>query len=207
MSEACFIACDEYGICDTTYMMVEVRAELPTLEGETFEIKMEEILDGNVLDNDELYYTDFEIRVTHEPQFGTVTLNADGSFTYVPEEGYCNTMEDGRPDYFIYEVCTAAGCESMTVNIIVDCGELVVFTGFSPNGDGINDFFRIDGLQQYTNHMVTVYNRWGSKVFESADYNGDWYGTFNGKDLPDGTYFYIIEVDGELTKGYVQIMR
>jgi gliding motility-associated-like protein len=145
--------------------------------------------------------------VTYEPQFGTLDMNADGSFTYTPDEQYCNTMNGGRPDYFIYEVCTAAGCESMSVNIIVECGELIVFTGFSPNGDGINDFFRIDGLQQYDDHKVAIYNRWGNVVFTSKDYNNDWYGTNDGNGLPDGTYFYVIEVDGAQEMGYVQIAR
>jgi gliding motility-associated-like protein/uncharacterized repeat protein (TIGR01451 family) len=206
-SEACFVLCDEYGICDTTYMSVEVRAELSTLIGETMRIKMGETGEGNVLDNDNIPYEDFTLTVTYEPQFGTLDMNADGSFTYTPDEQYCNTMNGGRPDYFIYEVCTAAGCESMSVNIIVECGELIVFTGFSPNGDGINDFFRIDGLQQYDDHKVAIYNRWGNVVFTSKDYNNDWYGTNDGNGLPDGTYFYVIEVDGAQEMGYVQIAR
>ena len=159
------------------------------------------------MDNDQLDGDNYEFRVTRETEHGTLSVEQDGNFTYTPDEGYCNTMEGGRPDYFIYEVCTPDGCVSMTANIIVDCGDFKVYTGFSPNGDGINDFFRIDGLEQFEKHSIRIFNRWGSLVFETQQYNNDWYGTHEGRDLPDGTYFYMIETDGNRSTGYLQIGR
>jgi large repetitive protein len=89
-------------------------------------------------------------------------------------------------------------------------GELDIPNGFTPNGDGINDRWVLKNLSLlYPNCKVTVYNRWGSPVFESAGYKTEWDGTHNGKRLPDGTYYCIIEFgnsDAPLKRS-VTIMR
>ena len=92
----------------------------------------------------------------------------------------------------------------------IDCAELVVNTGFSPNGDNVNDLFTIDGIDSFPNNNVCVFNRWGNRVFIMDGYtnaNG-WDGTWEGNHLPDGTYFYVIR-DGEGTtlSGWVEIFR
>lgn len=60
---------------------------------------------------------------------------------------------------------------------------------FTPNGDGLNDTFGVYGesIKQYS---MEIYNRWGEKVFESANINEQWDGTYNGKNVPEGTYVY-----------------
>ena len=63
---------------------------------------------------------------------------------------------------------------------------------FSPNGDGINDTWRIKYLESYPGALIEVYNRYGQIVFSSVGYDVDWDGTINGKPLPVGTYYYII---------------
>ena len=88
--------------------------------------------------------------------------------------------------------------------------QLVVYTFFSPNNDGYNDAFRIDGLQKYPNAVVSIYDRWGSRVFTETNYKSDWQGTMNNAMLPDGTYFYVLELkndDNTVKKGYLQIAR
>ena len=70
--------------------------------------------------------------------------------------------------------------------------------GFSPNGDGINDAFKIQGLKSTEINELIIFNRWGGVVFASPDYQNDWIGQANqgvvaigtGQGLPDGTYFY-----------------
>ncbi|MCG8573776.1 MAG: gliding motility-associated C-terminal domain-containing protein, partial [Flavobacteriales bacterium] len=88
-------------------------------------------------------------------------------------------------------------------------------TGFSPNGDGVNDLFIIEGLNSFDKVSLVVFNRWGSKVYESNDYQNDWDGTnqfgisLGNNPLPSGTYFYIIKA-GDSTdpiKNYLQIER
>lgn len=63
---------------------------------------------------------------------------------------------------------------------------------FSPNGDGINDRWRIQYLESYPGATVDVYDRYGMLVYSSIEYAVDWDGTRNGKELPIGTYYYIV---------------
>jgi gliding motility-associated-like protein/uncharacterized repeat protein (TIGR01451 family) len=112
---------------------------------------------------------------------------------------YTDCDSDGIPDYLDPDPCG-----------------LTIPTGFSPDGDGINDFFVIEGIQGYPNASITIYNRWGNKVFESMNgYNNDWDGTnqfgmtVGERNLPVGTYFYVLDLGdrGEVIKGYVFINR
>ena len=92
----------------------------------------------------------------------------------------------------------------------VRCTDLKVYTGFSTNADGNNDRFMILGIEQFPNNRVLVYNRWGNRVFEREGYTNDkgWDGTWEGQDLPDGTYFYRVEDgEGRVLNGYVQLHR
>jgi len=63
---------------------------------------------------------------------------------------------------------------------------------FSPDGDGINDFFNISG-QKIEDFQIEIFNRWGQMVYKSIDLSNGWDGTFNGKNLPTGTYVYKIK--------------
>ncbi|MCB9265881.1 MAG: gliding motility-associated C-terminal domain-containing protein [Lewinellaceae bacterium] len=69
----------------------------------------------------------------------------------------------------------------------------------TPNGDGVNDFFVIPELAFYPDHKLSIFNRWGDVVYESRNYQGDWDGTYKGRELPAGTYLYVlvVEVSGE----------
>ena len=82
--------------------------------------------------------------------------------------------------------------------------------GFSPNGDGINDYFEIISIENYPNNSIVIFNRWGNKVFEAAPYRNDWDGrTRTGSSLPAGTYFYIFDLgDGSsVKKGFVYLNK
>lgn len=84
-------------------------------------------------------------------------------------------------------------------------GDVVVYNGITPDGDGSNDYFIIDNIQNLANNTVEVYNRWGVKVFETSNYdsNGNVFrGYSDGRvtinrdeKLPTGTYFYILNYD------------
>lgn len=80
---------------------------------------------------------------------------------------------------------------------------------FSPNNDGINDYWVIDYLNTYPQCKVQVFTRTGQKVFESRGYKQPWDGNMNGKSLPMDTYYYIIEPGNGRTplKGYIQIIK
>ncbi|MFT4740188.1 MAG: gliding motility-associated-like protein/uncharacterized repeat protein (TIGR01451 family), partial [Marivirga sp.] len=96
--------------------------------------------------------------------------------------------------------------------------EFEVTSGFSPNGDGNNDVWQIKGIENYPENNVKVFNRWGNEVFSVKGYNNTnngWTGevksslVLSGTDVPDGTYFYLIDLgDGSkpLT-GHITIKR
>ncbi len=207
-TQACYVICDETGICDTTYILVTVyEGELNLQPDSLCTVKDEAIL-GNILENDEIPTSIVSLTIINEPQHGSVFINPDNTVTYVPEEGYCNDGPGQPLDQFTYEVCTAVECQTTTVFVKVKCNELIVYNGFSPNGDGVNEFFKIDGLGAYPNHKIMVFNRWGNKVFETQNYRNDWNGWWHDKKLPVGTYFYLIDLgDGsDWLSGYLQII-
>jgi gliding motility-associated-like protein len=83
---------------------------------------------------------------------------------------------------------------------------------FSPDGDGINDLFKISG-QGMIDFQIEIYNRWGQMVYKSNDLSNGWDGTFKGKNLPTGTFVYKIKtskygVEQKLVKsGTVALVR
>ncbi|MEZ5059317.1 MAG: gliding motility-associated C-terminal domain-containing protein [Saprospiraceae bacterium] len=86
--------------------------------------------------------------------------------------------------------------------------EVTVFDGFSPNGDGQNDLFTIDNIEYYPESKLTIFNRWGNQVFEAKGYQNDWSGQYGTKELPDGVYFYILELgDGKTLNGDLTLLR
>jgi len=81
---------------------------------------------------------------------------------------------------------------------------------FTPNGDGINDTWFIKGLNHYEDNEVFVYNIYGNLVFNKKGYKNDWKGTYNGAELPDGTYYYVVKLGGDsdkIIKGSLDILR
>ena len=80
---------------------------------------------------------------------------------------------------------------------------------FSPNGDGIHDTWVIKYLDTYPGGTVEVFNRYGQLIFRSVNYSVPWDGTINGKQVPMGTYYYIVDPKNgrKLMSGYVDIIR
>jgi gliding motility-associated-like protein len=87
----------------------------------------------------------------------------------------------------------------------------IIPTLITPNDDGLNDQFFIPCIEQgkAPNNSLTILNQWGDLVFAAAPYKNDWQGTFNGKPLPDGTYFFLFRSVPEATtqQGYLTIFR
>ncbi|MBP2834042.1 gliding motility-associated C-terminal domain-containing protein [Aquimarina sp. U1-2] len=109
-----------------------------------------------------------------------------------------------------------------TSELLLD-GEFEIFTAVSPNGDGENDFFRIQGLANFPNNELSIFNRWGVLVYqreryhEAQDNNGSdaFIGISEGRttiakgeELPVGTYYYVLKIDGRKDQaGYLYINR
>lgn len=87
--------------------------------------------------------------------------------------------------------CTAK--DSLTVSILRDIDPP---NSFTPNGDGIHDTWEIKHLSDYAGAQVSVYNRYGQKVYQVSGYARPWDGRMQGKDIPSGTYYYVIHLGG-----------
>ncbi|MES2388533.1 MAG: gliding motility-associated C-terminal domain-containing protein [Bacteroidota bacterium] len=98
---------------------------------------------------------------------------------------------------------TTTGSNSNEVCVHFDY-KLDIKNVLTPNGDGLNDTWRIPGIQQYPNSTVEVFNRWGKKVFEKRAYSEDW----DAPKLPAGMYWYIVKINTVLMgKGWVDVVR
>lgn len=108
-------------------------------------------------------------------------------------------------------IVTLGGCTATDSVVITVVPSFTPPGGFTPNGDGVNDTWVIDFLDFYPNNMVEIYNRWGELIFESPGYTEKWNGMFKGKELPVGTYYYIITLNDpnfpDAYTGPVTIMR
>jgi len=90
----------------------------------------------------------------------------------------------------------------------VDVMALKIPNAFTPNGDGLNDYFQIRGLELFPENRLFVFNRWGNEVYKANGYKGDW----NGSNLGEGTYYYVFELrlhngHWQTFKGFVTIIR
>ena len=104
----------------------------------------------------------------------------------------------------ILTVTNAGGCTDTASRKYTVSNILAVPNSFTPNGDGFNDLFVVKGLSAFPDSKLMVFNRWGSEIFNSTDYNNDW----NGGDYPDADYYYVLEVsNGEKLKGFVTLKR
>ena len=143
---------------------------------------------------------------------GQITINADGSYVFIPSEDFEGTLEIG---YLISDgQATASSVLRISVSEMVT--EIEVSMIVTNNGDGLNDHLKIENITAYPNNKVIIFNRWGNKVWEVNEYDNDnatkrFSGISNlsssGSELPDGTYFYVINKGNGSTpiKGFVTI--
>ncbi len=96
-----------------------------------------------------------------------------------------------RPGTVSLTVTDINGCQAVrTLNVIEKCPEVHIPNTFTPNGDGVNDTWDIQGLD--ASSMIKVFTRWGTEIYQSTSYNTPWDGEYNGKKLPAGVYYYIV---------------
>lgn len=136
-----------------------------------------------------------------EPSY--LVQNSDSVFTYgAPLETttfYANAYMDG--------------CLVSRPILVTVLESIVIFNTFSPNGDGINDKWIIEGIENYPNAEVSVFTRWGQRVYFMMGYNKvkAWDGTDSGRKLAAGTYFYTIDLkdnaDSKIIKGAINLIR
>ena len=203
--------CNDQGLCDEAIVEVVVSGEEilpPVAQDDSESTLINEPVGIEILVNDydpqglELSYS-----ISNFPENGSIRIESNNDLFYVPNEGFSGI------DEFVYELCNEAGlCVTAKVSVEVKDCELFIPNAFSPNGDGVNDRFEVLGLECFESVELQVFNRWGSEVFISSDYNSStlWDGEFgiDGKELPDGVYYFVLTLEADqLYQGYITIKR
>jgi len=184
---------------------------------DTVETNLNTSVDINVISNDipQGAIDPSTLTIVDQPSHGTAMVVADSLITYTPNQYYAGN------DEFVYKICDYfMNCDEATVLVIINDQPLFIPEAFSPNNDGVNDYFEIQGISKYKRVQIEIFNRWGNRVYSSSNYglgegrDGYWDGVANsgvrlgGGPVPSGTYFYVIRFDnGEKISGSVYIDR
>ena len=134
-------------------------------------------------------------------------------FDTVNDDPYNDQDGDGYPN--LDE--TIAGSDPLDPNSLPQAfqnpalrASVDIVSFFSPNSDGINDTWQIKEIDRYPNNQVWIFTRSGYEVFNTQNYRNDWSGTQNGNPLPEGSYYYRIDLDGNSTidfEGWLYLTR
>ncbi|MBK7944299.1 MAG: gliding motility-associated C-terminal domain-containing protein [Flavobacteriales bacterium] len=150
----------------------------------------------------------------HGGSDGSLSVSVAGGtepYSFAWSNGSSSSNLNGLPaGIYTVTITDANGCTATRAFTLEEPNDLVIPTGYTPNSDGHNDFFVVQGLDAYPSNMLTILNRWGNVVYERPNYKNDWAGAnSSGGLLPNGTYFVILTINnGERTlQGYVDLRR
>lgn len=155
-------------------------------------------------------------------RYDSVQLSASGGNLYKWIQG-SNIVNDSIFNPIVHPTATSVYLVQVTNIVCKDTATVTVNVDkcltelptkipqiITPNGDGKNDYLVIDDIDYFLKSKITIYNRWSNEVYHAAPYNNEWNGkTNNGNDLPDGTYFIVLDLGNghEVYTGYVMIQR
>ena len=204
--------------CDTSILYIKVLPaplKAPIAIKDSFEIIQSQVFKGSVINND--VYTGaviVKLLAGMSRSTANIILETTGSFTYESNADFSGL------DTFYYSLCNLSGsCGIGTVIINAEMmylPEVIISKnyGFSPNKDGINDFFEIKNIEYFKNNTVKIFNRWGNLVYEVKGYDNNvikWDGTAlkSGNSVPEGTYYYVVSIgeNVEDLTGYLMVVR
>ena len=126
------------------------------------------------------------------------------------EKNSSGIFENLSVNNYLVWALDANSCSTDTLKLLIKKRpNISISTSFSPNSDGINDFWLIKNMESYPDAEVKVYDRYGKLLFYSLGYSQPWDGTYNGSPLPIGSYFYHLSFkDGSGNEvGYITIIR
>jgi gliding motility-associated-like protein/uncharacterized repeat protein (TIGR01451 family) len=128
--------------------------------------------------------------ITRNPKHGSAIVTSDDKIIYTPNGGFTGT------DTLYYKIRDEHGSWSNIAEVIFDVksSALSIPNVFTPNGDGINDYFHILGLGMYEYAKLVIFNRWGNEVYVNSHYKEDNNptGGWRGNGLNEGTYYYLL---------------
>lgn len=213
----CYSVCNTHNVCDTANVQLIVI---------DFDFKPQAITDSiemiyglsdgmrfDILQNDiDAFDEPFEITILTQPNNGSGSINKD--YTLSPVFDYDFIGKDSLQ----YRMCDAEGdCDTAWVYCEIlngDINNLFIPNALSPNGDGVNDMFRLPQLMSDVQMRITIFTQWGQVVYQNENYLNNWdgkgnLGVFNGKDLEAGTYYYVLKIgdDRPPIKNYIYLSR
>jgi gliding motility-associated-like protein len=179
--------CDKYQVSDT--LVVDIQKPLAVNAGQDFEILKDDRAKLNVMaeggSGNYSYKWIPATQVTNPSNKNTESVPLTDDQTFI---------------VFTTDLITGCqGSDTVKVKVITTLDKLLKLpNAISPNGDGSNDGWWIDAIDLFPDNKVMIFNRWGDKVWEAEKYDNKnviWNGlNKNDKPLPDGTYYYIIEI-------------
>lgn len=183
--------------CDSTICLQLVVTELPLIELQAFYSAME----GDIIQLSlPTHYESYQWEPAHLfdcPECPEVNITASQSGTY---EVWV-TDSSGCQSYHAFQLEVIIPCEAIHAKLP---------NAFTPNDDGINDSYYIRGLEYCGPAELIVFNRWGNEVYRQSNYDNNWRGqSSNGEELPQGTYFVVLEYKeyGIIKQGMVDLRR
>ena len=210
-------ASDETGLVVFTLQVIGVGACSTDTVYDAMTVELHEELDVFAGDDQAIY-------INTSTLISAQVGNGSGSYFYawepsvLVEDASSRTTETANLSsstmFTVLVTDAMTGCSARdTVMVTVEGSArnlLTFYSGFSPNHDGVNDTWYIDGIDKFPENEVIIYNRWGDKINEYRDYdnvNVVWDGTNRrGEVVSDGTYFYLVTIrEGESFTGWIQI--
>ena len=181
---------------------------------------------GNVNAVDDNYITAQDVAIQTSPSDNDVagsnpiligsSLNGtmSNSFFYTPNNGYFG-MDSVQ--YYICDAVCVNVCDTATIFIeVTEERPIKIHTGFSPNGDDINETFHIENIELYPENELVIFSRWGDQVYAAQPYNNEWDGSseatgikLSGNKVVDGAYYFILKLtpDSEPINGFIDLRR
>jgi gliding motility-associated-like protein len=145
---------------------------------------------------------------------GSITLNLTGGTSpYAFHWNLGETSQDIQSlteGQYAVQITDMNACTKTETFVVAAQTYLVEpFNAFSPNGDGVNDTWNIQNIEEYPNCTVKLFNQWGNLVFESTGYSKSWDGTSDGKEVDSAVYYYVIDLKNGKNpiSGSITLMR
>ena len=161
-----------------------------------------------------IFFDDYNVTAqgANDGSIDLTIFGGSGSFTYDWSNGGTTQDLSGLAGgLYTVSVTDEQGCAVTDSINLKEPQAIKLPNGFTPNGDGFNDFYVIKGIQGYPGNKVNIFNRWGNLVFSTQDYQNNWNGVSNdGNLLPDGTYFIVVDLNKEGTdnvENYIDLRR
>jgi len=193
--------CDADGLCDeaTVYITITAPTEKLLAVDDEYTSEVNTEVEITNLANDT--YSPFipVITILEQPKHGTIEIHGDYTATYTPNLDWNGT---DTYTYILSDVNAEAIADTALTTITIVPAEVrdtvIIYNVITPDNDGYNDTWYIEGIEEYSDNEVLLFNRWGDQIRYFENYNNStivWNGTNkNGELLPSGTYYYIVKL-------------